>query len=99
MTEFILKIIIAVFCIIGLSDTLHFLKRLILRPNNRFSYTVNIELLENQIEQLNCILDEYRWSKTVKAEEIIVNCRNISNDDFLECERLAKIYGVKILRK
>lgn len=99
MTEFILKVTIAFFSIVGVADGLHFLKNLILKPSHRIKYTVDIELFENQFEELNSILNEYKWSKTVKAEEIIISCSNISDEDFSECERLAKIYGVKILRK
>ena len=99
MVEFILKIVFVFFCIIGLSDALHFLKQLILRSETKVNYTVTVDLYDNQIDQLNSILDEYRWSKKIRVEDVRIICCGFSDDVFSECERLAKIYGVKIFKK
>lgn len=99
MIEVILKIIAAFFCIVGLAEILHALKQFLLKPKKYPQIKAAVYLSDSPIEELSSILDEYKWSKTVKAQSLTVICDDISQEDYFECEKIAEKYGVEIQRK
>lgn len=97
MTEIILSLTAATLCILGLTEVLHTLKKIMLFPK-KYPKTRLIVYLdgENADLQLASIAEQYRWSGKGLAGEIVAVYSAISSESLENCRKLAEKHNIII---
>lgn len=95
--KFLLFFVVFVFALLGLSEFLHILKLKFILPKGKPNVRVVVNLKEETaLKQLEFVCEQYSWLGVKYADEITALAYNLSHKTFFECEKFAKINGIKI---
>ena len=98
MTEIVLKIIIAVLCVFGITEVIHILKQKIITSKIMPETRLVVYLKGDTPDlQLAGIINEYNWYKSLKPKRIIAVYSDIDGDVLENCKKIAERNGVYLI--
>ncbi len=82
--EVFIFLCLVVLSVIGLCDLMHYIKLLLLKPSKRVDSTLLIKLSgENDFENLNYILEKFRWQGSNLAKRVVCIFNDTTEKDLI----------------
>ncbi len=95
MTEIILKLLITVFCVLGIAEFLHILKQKIIAPELDPKTRLIVYLSGDTPDlQLACVINEYNWYRKFKPQKIIGVYSVIDEETLENCRKIANRHNI-----
>lgn len=97
MTVTILRLVAAVFCILGVAEVIHITKRKILAPHSKAQTQLIIYLDSDTPDlQLLSIVNELNWHSALRPDSIICIYSFIKEEQLEACIKTAEKYNITL---
>ncbi len=96
--KFLLFFVTVIFALLGISEFLHILKIRLILPKGKTNTRLFINLKEETaLKQITFVGEQYIWLGRKYADAVFAVGSDLSEETFIECEVIAKKYGIRML--